>query len=394
VKLFQPVRIDQGSPAHWALRSVGVLIIAYFALSPIFRTLKPNEYGQLTDIAILALAALSLNLLIGFTGQISIGHSAFFGLGGYTTAILMNTHGWSAGWTFPVAAVLCFIVGVMVGIPALRLAGVYLSLVTLALAQLFPALVRKFDDLTGGSRGISNLRYDPPSWTGLDARNRTDRNEWLYWVALTMLILGYVVARNLVKSRVGRAMIAVRDNTTAAAVMGVHVAVVKTAVFGLSASLAGLAGSTFVLRQTQANPDNVNYTILGAIIFLVIMVIGGTASLLGPIVGAVVYYRVDEFTRDLPNKSYLPGFVQDFLQGRPNLATVVFAALLILLMFVAPFGFVGLAKRIGRRFVLVIPRPPDGVDTAEVTPDVRPEDLPPTPLETAVTSPPIQGGIP
>jgi branched-chain amino acid transport system permease protein len=394
VKLFQPVRINEGSPAHWALRAVGVLAIAYFALSPIFRTLKPNEYGQMTDMAILALAALSLNLLIGFTGQISIGHSAFFGLGGYTTAILMNTHGWSAGWTFPVAAILCFVVGVMVGIPALRLAGVYLSLVTLALAQLFPALVRKFDDLTGGSRGISNLRYDPPSWTGLDARNRTDRNEWLYWVALALLVLGYVVARNLVKSRVGRAMIAVRDNTTAAAVMGVHVAVVKTVVFGLSASLAGLAGSAFVLRQTQANPDNVNYTILGAIIFLVIMVIGGTASLLGPIVGAVVYYRVDEFTRDLPNKSYLPGFVQDFLQGRPNLATVVFATLLILLMFVAPFGIVGLGKRIGRRFVLVLPRPPDGVDTSGAAPDVRPEDVPPTPLETAVTSAPIQGGIP
>jgi branched-chain amino acid transport system permease protein len=393
VNLFKPVRIDEGSRAHWALRSIGVLAVAYFALSPIFRELKPNEYGQLTDIAILALAALSLNLLIGFTGQISIGHSAFFGLGGYTTAILMNTHGWSAGWTFPVAAILCFFVGVMVGVPALRLTGVYLSLVTLALAQLFPALVRKFDDLTGGSRGIGNLRYDPPSWTGLDARNRADRNEWLYWLALALLVLGYVVARNLVKSRIGRAMIAVRDNTTAAEVMGVHVAVVKTVVFGLSASLAGLAGSAFVLRQTQANPDNLNYTILGAIIFLVIMVIGGTASLLGPIVGAVVYYRVDEFTRDLPNKSYLPGFLQDFLQGRPNLATVVFATLLILLMFVAPFGIVGLAKRIGRRFVLVIPRPPHGV-APEASPVVEPGDVLPTPLETAVTSPPIQGGVP
>ena len=174
---FQPIRINQGSPAHWALRGVGVLAVAYLALSPFFRDLKANEYGELTDIAILALAAASLNLLIGYTGQISIGHSAFFGLGSYTTAILMSTYGWSPGWTFPVAAALCFVVGVLVGIPALRLTGVYLSLVTLALAQFFPALIRKFDDLTGGSRGISNLRYDPPSWTGLDARNRTDRTE-------------------------------------------------------------------------------------------------------------------------------------------------------------------------------------------------------------------------
>jgi len=148
------------------------------------------------------------------------------------------------------------------------------------------------------------------------------------------------------------------------------------------------------LRQTQANPENLNYTILGAIIFLVIMVIGGTASLLGPVVGAVVYYKVDEYTRDLPNKTYLPDWFQDFLQGRPNLATVVFAALLIVLMFVAPFGIVGLAKRIARRFVLVIPRPPDGVDTPEAEPEVAPDDIPPTPFEDAVTSPPTQGGIP
>ena len=373
---------------------MGVLAIAYIALSPFFRGLKANEYGELADIAILAMAALSLNLLIGFTGQISIGHSAFFGLGGYTTAILMHTHGWSAGWTFPVAALLCFVVGALVGIPALRLTGVYLSLVTLALAQLFPALVRKFDDLTGGSRGIGNLRYDPPSWTGLDARNRVDRTEWLYVLALIMLVIGYIVMRNLVKSRVGRAMVAVRDNTTAAAVMGVHVAVVKTVVFGISAALAGLAGSVFVLRQTQANPDNLNYTILGAIIFLIIMVIGGTASLLGPIVGAFVYYRVDQYTRDIPSKDYLPGFVHDFLNGRAALATIVFAALLILLMFLAPFGLVGLAKRFGRRFVLVVPRPPSGVDTGTAAPAVEPGDVPPTPLEDAVPSPPIQGGSP
>jgi branched-chain amino acid transport system permease protein len=353
-----PVKLNAGSPVHWVLRAVGVTIVLYFALSPLFRDLKPNQYGQLADIAILALAAVSLNLLVGFTGQISIGHSAFFGIGGYTTAILMSDHGWTPGWTFPVAALLCFAVGVLVGIPALRLKGLYLSLVTLALAQIFPALVRKFDDLTGGSAGITGLRYDPPSWTGLDASSRADRTEWLYVVALFLLVVGYVVARNLVKSRVGRSMVAVRDNTTAAAVMGVNVAVTKTVTFGLSAALCGMAGSMFVLRQTQASPDNVYFTIIGSIIFLVVMVIGGTASLLGPVVGALVYYRFDEYTRALPDKGYLPGWFHDFLNGRPNLATVVFATLLIVLMFVAPFGVVGLAKRIGRRFVLVIPRPP------------------------------------
>lgn len=352
-----PLRVPFASPQHWMLRALGVLAVAYVLVVPIFRDLRPNEYGELTDICILALAALSLNLLIGFTGQISIGHSAFFGAGAYTTAILVKDHGWSPGWTFLAAAVLCFAIGVFVGVPALRLKGLYLTLVTLALAQIFPALVRKFEDLTGGSRGINGLRYEQPDWTGLPS-GRAGRSEWLYWVALAMLAIGYVVTRNLVKSRVGRAMIAVRDNQTAAAVMGVNVAVTKTVVFGISAALCGVAGGVFAIRQTQATPETLIFTILGSIIFLVIMVVGGPASLMGPIVGAFAYYRFDAFTRALPEKSYLPQFVSDFLDGRPNLATIVFAALLILLMFVAPFGIVGLAKRGGRRLVVVVPRPP------------------------------------
>lgn len=367
-----PVVLKHGSPAHWALRVLGGLVVAYVALSPIFRDLKPSEFGELTDIAVLGLAALSLNLLIGFTGQISIGHSAFFGVGSYTLAVLVADHGWSPGWTYPVAAVLCFVVGVLVGIPALRLKGLYLSLVTLALAQIFPALVRKFDDLTGGSAGIDGLSYDAPGWTGLDD-GRAGRAEWLYWLALITLAVGYVLVRNLVKSRVGRAMIAVRDNSTAAAVMGVNVSFTKTVVFGLSAALAGLAGCTFALRQTQVTPENLNYTILGSIIFLVIMVIGGTASLLGPIVGAFLYYRIDQFTREIQDKTWLPDSFVEFLDGRPNLATLVFAVLLIVLMFVAPFGVVGLARRIGQRIVRVVPKAPTDPPTSPTA--VGAEDL-------------------
>ncbi|MGQ0832536.1 MAG: branched-chain amino acid ABC transporter permease [Microthrixaceae bacterium] len=354
-----PVRLEQGSAAHWALRGLGAVAVAYVALSPAFRDLTPSQYGELTDIAVLALAAVSLNLLIGFTGQISIGHSAFFGIGAYTLAILVADHGWTPGWTYPIAALVCFVVGVAVGVPALRLKGLYLALVTLALAQIFPALVRKFDELTGGSAGIDGLKYDAPEWTGLPS-GRQGRAEWMYWLALGTLVVGYLLVRNLVKSRVGRAMVAVRDNTTAAAVMGVNVAATKTIVFGLSAALAGLAGCTFALRQTQTTPENFNFTILGSILFLVIMVVGGSGSLMGPVVGAFVYYRVDQFTRAVPDKSWLPGGFRDFLQGRPNLATLVFASMLVLLMFVAPFGIIGLTRRIGRRLVVVTPTPPRG----------------------------------
>jgi branched-chain amino acid transport system permease protein len=272
--------------------------------------------------------------------------------------VLVKDHRWSPGWTFFAAAVLCFVVGVLVGVPALRLKGLYLALVTLALAQIFPQVVRKLDFVTGGSKGIAGVTYTPPSWTGLSANNRADRNEWLYWLGLLLVVLSFVVVRNLVKSRIGRAMVAMRDNELAASVMGVHLAVVKTVVFGISAAMCGVAGSLFAIRQTQATPDIPYFTIIGSIIFLVVMVLGGAASLTGPIVGAIVYYRLDEYTRGIEGKDYIPNTVRDFVQGRPNLATLIFAAVLIGLMFVAPDGVVGLAKRLSRRVVRIVkPRP-------------------------------------
>lgn len=365
------VRLVRGSGAHLAVRVIAAAVIAWLLLSPFLRDLTPSDYGWRTDVAVLALAAVALNLLIGFTGQISIGHSAFFGLGAYTTAVLVSDQGWTPGWTFPVAAVLCFASGVVVGIPALRLTGMYLALVTVALAQLFPALVRRFDGLTGGSAGVDGVRYDPPPWTGLDD-GRLDRSRWLYLLALVLLGLGWLVARNLVKSRTGRAMVAVRDNATAAAVAGVNVAFVKTVTFGVSAALAGVAGSLFALRQSHVSPDALAFTILGAVVFLVVVAIGGVATLTGPLVGAVVYHRIDEYTRELPRKTYLPEPVATFLDGRANLASLVFAVLLIALVVAAPDGLVGLGRRVGRRFVVVTPPGVPPATAAAPAPSLQP----------------------
>ena len=346
-----PLRITRGGAAHVALTAIAAVAVAWFALSPFAQDLTPSDFGTRTDIAVLALTAVALNLLIGFTGQISIGHSAFFGVGAYTTAVLVTDHGWAPGWTFVAAAALCFASGVVVGVPALRITGLYLALVTVALAQLFPALVRRLDSVTGGSAGIDVERYDPPPWTGLDD-GRLDRSRWLYLVALAALGLGCLLTRNLVRSRIGRAMVAVRDNTTAAAVAGVNVALVKTVTFGISAALAGIAGCVFALRQAHVSPDALAFTIIGSIVLLVVIAIGGAGSLAGPLVGAVLYHRIDEYTRELPSKGYLPDPVSTFLEGRANLASLVFAVLLIVLVVAAPNGLVGL----GRRIVHVVPR--------------------------------------
>jgi branched-chain amino acid transport system permease protein len=303
--------------------------------------------GMLTDAIHLAIVVTGLNLITGYTGQISIGHSAFFGLGGYTTAMLMDKRDWSPGWTFPAVIAICFVVGVIVGLPALRLKGIYLALVTLGLAVAFPALLNydKLVDFTGGAVGIKDLTYLPPEWTPFDGR--ADLHKWHFWLALTVFLICALLASNMLRSRIGRAMVAVRDNETAAAVMGVNRAVVKTVVFGISAAMAGIAGSLFALKLTLVEPAIGFFTILGSITFLVAMVVGGAASTWGPIVGAFAYTYISDWARTTGEERDIAG-----------LAGVLFGVLLVLLARFAPFGVVGGLKILRSKFLLVVPRPP------------------------------------
>lgn len=336
------VQIQQGSATHTGLRVAYWAVIA-FAVFMAPRVMDRVDLGKLTDALILAVAVIGLNLLVGFTGQLSIGHSAFAGLGGYTTAILMDTHGWSPGWTIPAGMVVAFVIGVLVGLPALRLKGIYLALVTLALAVAFPSLMNKFDSVTGGPAGIKNLNYLPPSWTGLEGRK--DQVKWFYWLAVTSVFLCWVVARNLLKSRMGRAMVATRDNQTAAAIMGVNLAQVKTIVFGISASMAALSGTLLAFRIKLVEP--VVFSLLLSIAFLIAMVIGGAASTAGPIIGALVFHFGREFAKDRGEQWNIQG-----------IGDVSFAVILIALVFVAPMGIVGLVRKYRSKFVVIVPKPP------------------------------------
>jgi branched-chain amino acid transport system permease protein len=321
--------------------------------------------GLLTDAIILATVVTGLNLITGYTGQISLGHSAFFGLGGYTAAIAMDRHGWTGGWTFPAAAVVCFVIGCIVGLPALRLKGVYLALVTLGLAVAFPALLnyRNVVEFTGGATGVKNLSYLPPEWTPFDGR--ADLHKWNFWLALTLFLIAALVASNMIRSRIGRAMVAVRDNETSAAVMGVHTSVVKTVTFGLSAAIAGVAGAMFAIKLTLVEPIIPLFTILGSIVFLVAMVIGGAATTWGPLVGALAYTYVNDWARTQGEERSIDG-----------LGGVIFGVLLVLLARFAPFGVVGAFRRGRARVVRVVPRPPRVPPAATVdgaTNDATPE---------------------
>jgi branched-chain amino acid transport system permease protein len=352
-------KIHEGSARHWMIRLLGVAVLA-FVVVWIPTQMSSSRIGQVTDAFILMIAAMSLNLVLGFTGQISIGHSAFFGVGGYTAAILIKDHGWSPGYTFYVAAVVAFVVGCVVALPALRIRGIYLALVTLAVAVLFPTLVRwkKLAWLTEGSKGFESVRYeDVPVWPILgELKGREGRAVFMFWLGLIIVIVTYLVCRGIVKSRFGRALVAIRDNETAAAVMGVNLTTTKVLVFGVSAALCALAGVLSTLKSGVITPDGQYVTLLGSIVFLLVMIVGGAGTLWGPIVGGLVYVLLDNTTRDIgTNDSGILGTLFGWADQSP--ATLILGLVLVIIMFAAPYGLVGLAKRLSRKVVVVIPRP-------------------------------------
>lgn len=316
--------------------AIAMVVVA--AVLPLL--LNPYWIDTTTKWLPLAVAALGLNLLTGYNGQISVGHSAFYGLGAYVTALLVANEQWGFLPSIVASAVVCFVAGALVGLPALRIKGLYLALVTLAVATLFPQLVEQFSSLTKGSTGLrlvttsvnrrgasveTDVAFDAPSWTGLSSR------QWTYYFMLAVALVCFVAVRNLVNSRVGRSMVAIRDNEIAAEVNGVNVAAVKVWTFGTSAALAGVGGAMIALVQRQASPGA--FTIAASIYFLVAVVVGGPASIVGPAIGAIVYGLFnDVVSPELPDAL------------RKGALPLVFGALLVGLMFVAPSGIVGLLK--------------------------------------------------
>ena len=215
-----------------ALLAVAVLLAAVLVLP---FALKGFVVFQLTMVMIYAIAIMGLNLLTGFNGQFSLGHGAFFAVGAYTAAILMDQYAVPFAWTLPAAALVAFAFGVLFGLPALRLENIYLALATFSLAAVTPQLLklRPFEGFTGGVQGIVLTKPDAPFGLPLT------QDQWLYFVTLGVGLLLYLMAVNIVRSRTGRAIMAIRENPTAARAMGVNVAFYKTLIFGVSALYTG-----------------------------------------------------------------------------------------------------------------------------------------------------------
>ena len=345
-------KLVERTPAHRAYKAVGwVLAIFVLVYLPWFAD-KPARIDQFTQVAAYAIAILALDLVIGFSGQISLGHSAFVGIGAYTTVILVADHHWNYFATVPVGFALAFIVGLIVGLPALRIRGLYLAVVTLAVATVFPTLILKYDSFTGGPNGKqASNKLVPPSWTPFDARSRFGPVAYRYFVVLIIAVLMFILVRNLMHSRAGRALIALRDNSTSAATSGVNLPIYKTLVFGLSAGNAGVAGSCLMIQLPQATDGKFGIEL--AIFLVVALVIGGVATVSGAIPGALAYVFIPYYSSAWSNNIH-------FLKGRPgagSIAGVIYGVLLLIFVFILPGGVIDGLRRLRARILAVVPNP-------------------------------------
>ncbi|WP_218511208.1 branched-chain amino acid ABC transporter permease [Variovorax sp. dw_308] len=304
---------------------LGALLLAALCVLPFM--VKNYRVFQFNLVLVYAIAILGLNILTGFNGQISLGHGAFFAMGGYTAAIMMDRFGLPYWSTLPVAGVVCFGLGFLMGFPALRLGGHYLALATYALALAVPQLLKwkLIEQWTGGVQGIVLSKPEPPfTFRFLGQPLNADR--WLFFFTCAVTAIMFLLAYNLLRGRTGRALIAIRDHPIAATAMGINLPIVKSTAFGISAAYTGVAGALGAICVAFVAPDS--FSVLLSITLLVGLVVGGLASIPGAIFGALFI-------------QFVPNVADELSKSAP---WAIYGVLLIGIMYLMPTGAMGLLK--------------------------------------------------
>jgi branched-chain amino acid transport system permease protein len=300
--------------------------LATTALGAVVLALLPSQlsgYHQAlaAQVGIYLIAIFGLNVLVGYSGQISIGHGAFMAIGGYTTAVMSRDHHTNLVLTILMAFAICFVCGLVLGLPALRLSGVYLALATFALAVSVPQIALKFDRFLGGSNGVQSAR--------------TVSHAWLYGASWTTAAILFVLGWLVLRGRIGRAFRAIRDSEVAATSSGVELPIYKTLAFGISAAYAGVAGSLFVLGTNGFAQPN-EFDVVLSLQLLVGAAVAGLGSLWGLPVGAAFVALLPTISKDVP------------LVGSAHGQDVVFGLMVVVVMLLLPQGFAGFLGRLTR----------------------------------------------
>lgn len=304
----------------------------------IFPFIASNYYIYTANyIAINIIVAAGLNLLIGFTGQISLGHAGFFAIGAYGTVILMSTSGFPFLLALPCAALIAAGFGFLLGLPALRLEGPYLAIATLGFGITVTRIIGRIE-IFGGREGLHTPDILIGNWV-------VDTDKEFYFLLITITILLLIFMRNLIKTRVGRAFIAIRDADVAAQTMGVNILYFKTLSFAVSAFYAGVAGGLYAFVLKFIEPEV--FTLMMSIMFLAMVVVGGLGAIMGSITGAVLLCWLDLKLRHILDIPYIGDWIQMLSQqwfsitGVSNIQFVVFGTIMILIMLFEPMGLYG-----------------------------------------------------
>lgn len=310
--------VKHGGQWFWYGLLLLLLIVAPFGLERFY-------LGELSFVFIYAIAGLGLMLLTGYTGQVSLGHSAFLAIGAYTHAYLLS-RGWPFLLALPTSVVFTGLIGGLVGIPALRMVGIYLAIATLAFSVIVEQVITRWTSVTGGGRG---MLVEKAEVFGLSLAS-PDR---FYWLCLALLLLSLWLAMNLLRAPLGRAMVAVRDSEVAARSVGINLSRTKTAAFALSAAFTGMAGALLAHHTGYLAPEAFTLTI--SIQLLLLIVVGGMGSLHGVIFGAVFIGLLPQAIALL--RDVLPQGVAEM----PGLEPGIFGLILIFFLMFEPKGIYG-----------------------------------------------------
>ena len=319
------------------------VIVFWFGAFIVFLLLFPflfkNYYVYLANyMAINVIVVIGLNLLVGYTGQISLGHAGFFAIGAYGTIVLMSKAHFPFILALPAAGLVAALFGFLLGLPALRLEGPYLAIATLGFGLTITQVIGRIE-FFGGRQGLHAPELIIGPWN-LD----TDRG--FYYLLLTITVLMTVAARNLIKTRVGRAFIAIRDADIAAETMGVNLVLFKTLAFAVSAFYAGIAGGLYAFVLRFIEPEI--FTLLMSIMFLAMAVVGGLGSIMGSIAGACLLSWLDLQLRNILSIPHLGDWLEALsksyfsITGISNIQYIMFGLILVLIMLFEPLGIFGI----------------------------------------------------
>jgi len=333
---FEDVQLfGSGTIIFWFVVLIGGLIMYPF--------LFPNYYVYVANyMAINVIVAIGLNLLVGFTGQISLGHAGFFAIGAYGTVALMSLVGLPFIIALPLAALIAAGFGFLIGFPALRLEGPYLTILTLGFGLTITLIIGKIEIL-GGRNGLHAPDLSIFGW-----QIKSDLDFYMLLIPITIFMAWF--ARNLVRTKIGRAFVAIRDADVAAETMGVNLAYYKTLSFAISAFYTGVAGGLYAFVLRFIEPEL--FSMIMSITFLAFIVVGGLGSIMGAITGACLISWLDLQLRNILDVPYLGDWLNSLSQsyfsitGVSNIQYIVLGLIMVLIMVFEPLGLFGIWIRL------------------------------------------------